>query len=493
MRTILILMDSLNRRFLKTYHSHAKGITPNIDRFSEDCVRFDNHFIGSAPCMPARRDIMTGRMNFLERNWGGIEPFDITLPEELRKNGVFTHIITDHAHYFETGGENYCQLFDTWDFQRGQEQDPWISKVNRPAIDQTSYGRKSAQHLLNYTAYSIAEEDYPTPRTFRSACQWVADNKGCQDFFLMVEAFDPHEPFEAPREYLDLYGDTYQGPEFNWPGYAPLTEPQEAVEHLKNSYLAALTMADKWLGKFIEALKENNLYEDTLILLTTDHGLMLGEHGYIAKNFMHAYNELSHLPLLVKMPDGKYKGQHRTQLTQNVDLMPTILEHHRISVPHRVRGRSLFSYIRNRAPSREQVIYGWFGRAVNVYDGRFTYFRAPKNKDNKPCHQYCGIPSTLGRYFGEDYAGEIEMGRFLSYTDYPVYKIPAKGEKDWWGDLKDVMESKLFDLQEDYEQNKPLVNEELEQKMCKKLMAGMKEAQAPEEQYERLGLTGGVV
>lgn len=88
MRTILILMDSLNRRFLKAYHSHAKGITPNIDRFSEDCVRFDNHFIGSAPCMPARRDIMTGRMNFLERNWGGIEPFDITLPEELRKNGV---------------------------------------------------------------------------------------------------------------------------------------------------------------------------------------------------------------------------------------------------------------------------------------------------------------------------------------------------------------------------------------------------------------------
>lgn len=51
MRTILILMDSLNRRFLKAYHSHAKGITPNIDRFSEDCVRFDNHFIGSAPCM----------------------------------------------------------------------------------------------------------------------------------------------------------------------------------------------------------------------------------------------------------------------------------------------------------------------------------------------------------------------------------------------------------------------------------------------------------
>ena len=101
MRTVLILMDTLNRRYLKTYDKNARGITPNIDKFAEESVIFENHFIGSAPCMPARRDIFTGRMQFLERGWGGIEPFDITLPEMLRKHKIFTHITTDHTHYFE--------------------------------------------------------------------------------------------------------------------------------------------------------------------------------------------------------------------------------------------------------------------------------------------------------------------------------------------------------------------------------------------------------
>lgn len=110
MRTILVLMDSLNRRFLKAYNPIGEGITPNIDAFSRESVIFDNHFIGSAPCMPARRDIMTGRMQFLERNWGGIEPFDITLPEELRKHGIFTHITTDHQHYFEIGASCIIQI-----------------------------------------------------------------------------------------------------------------------------------------------------------------------------------------------------------------------------------------------------------------------------------------------------------------------------------------------------------------------------------------------
>lgn len=85
MKTILVLMDTLNRRYLKTYDEKAKGITPNMDLFARDCAVYENHFIGSAPCMPARRDIFTGRMQFLERGWGGVEPFDITLPSLLRE------------------------------------------------------------------------------------------------------------------------------------------------------------------------------------------------------------------------------------------------------------------------------------------------------------------------------------------------------------------------------------------------------------------------
>ena len=488
MRTILILMDSVTRKFLKPYHRNGEGITPNIESFARDSVRFDNHFIGSAPCMPARRDILTGRTQFLERGWGGIEPFDITLPEVLRQNGVFSHITTDHSHYFEVGGENYCYQFNTWDYQRGQEGDAWISRVNQPAVDQEAYGRKSPQNVLNREVYGRSEEQYPSPKTFRSACKWIEDNKGCDDFFLMVETFDPHEPFETPREYHDLYQDDYHGREFNWSSYEPVKEPAEAVEHLRKSYLATLTMADRWLGKFLTTLKEQGMYEDTLIILTTDHGHMLGEHGYIGKNYMHAYNEVAHIPLFLKMPDGSCGGECRKQLTQNIDLMPTILNYHRCEVPERVKGKNLFSYILEEDPGRDEIIYGWFGRAVNVYDGRYTYFRAPGNSDNQPCYQYCGMPTTLGRYLGEEYADQMEMGRFLPYTRYPVYKIPVLSQADILGDISFVMESRLFDVEEDYAQEHPMDDEVQEELMCQKLIRAMEEADSPKWQYERLNL-----
>ncbi|MEF2877171.1 MAG: sulfatase [Blautia sp.] len=490
MRTVLILMDTLNRRYLKTYDKNARGITPNIDKFAEESVIFENHFIGSAPCMPARRDIFTGRMQFLERGWGGIEPFDITLPEMLRKHKIFTHITTDHTHYFEIGGENYCQLFDTWDYHRGQEFDTWVSKIRKPQIDREAYGKKSSQYLLNKTRF-LTEADYPTPKTFRSACQWAEENAECDDFFLMVESFDPHEPFDTPKEYLELYEKKYKGREFNWPSYEPVTEPAEAVKHLENCYLATMTMADRWLGKFIESLKKNNLYEDTLIILTTDHGHMLGEHGYTGKNFMHAYNELAHIPLMIKFPQNKFGKKRVTELTQNIDLMPTILGHHKCKIPDTVKGINLSELLQGNVKPREQVIYGWFGRAVNVYDGRYTYFRSPQNEKNQPCYQYFAMPSTVWRYFGNDYAQDLEMGRFLPYTDYPVYRLHVKRPEDYSGDISYVKKSLLFDIKSDYKQQIPIENPELEKEMCMKLIRGMKEAQSPKEQYERLGLQAG--
>ena len=74
---------------------------------------------------------------------------------------------------------------------------------------------------------------------------------------------------------------------------------------------------------------------------------------------------------------------------RNIDLMPTILQHHGCKIPERVKGMSLRDIAEDREKPREQVIYGWFGRAVNVYDGRYTYFRAPENRENSPLYQYC--------------------------------------------------------------------------------------------------------
>ena len=488
MRCVLILMDSLNRRALKAYNPDARGITPNLDVFVKDCIRFDNHYIGSAPCMPARRDLWTGRLGFLERGWGPVEAFDITFPMLLRKEGICTHIVTDHTHYFEIGGENYTYMFDTWQYERGQEFDAWISRVKKPVTDPDSYGKKSPQYLANKERFT-SDAEYPSPKTFRTAAKWAQENAGADNFFLQVESFDPHEPFDAPQEFHDLYGEPpYDGPEFNWSSYAPVTEPPEAVERLNNCYLATLSMADKWLGYFLQSLKDNDLYDDTMIILTTDHGHLLGEHGFTGKNLMHAYNELAHIPLFIKLPDGRRAGTREDFITQNIDLMPTILEHFGAEVPDRVQGHSVLRQIEEPSLRRDYALYGWFGRAVNLFDGRYTYFRGPASLENKPLNVYCSLPTTIWRYYGEEYADNMEMGRFLPYTNYPVYRIPVSKEVDISGPISFVAQNELYDLKTDYLQQHPLQDAQIEEMMCEKMRQAMRQADSPAEQFVRLGL-----
>ena len=122
MKTIFILCDTLNRRMLSAYGAgEDAAITPNIDRLARQSVVFDSHWCGSAPCMPARRDIMTGRLNFLEKPWGAMEPFDQSLQSILSgEKNVHTQMFADHAHYIICGGENYVKGFTAWEVNRGQ-------------------------------------------------------------------------------------------------------------------------------------------------------------------------------------------------------------------------------------------------------------------------------------------------------------------------------------------------------------------------------------
>ncbi|MBT3320610.1 MAG: sulfatase [Clostridia bacterium] len=496
MKLITVLLDSLNRHALTTYNKETWVKTPNIDRLSHESIVFDNHWIGSAPCMPARRDFFTGRMNFLERCWGPIEPFDITLQEVLRRNDIFCHVTTDHTHYVEPGGENYIQSFNTWEMHRGQEYDPWVSRVTPPSLPDEYYGQASKQYELNRAMFKT-EADYPTPKTFASACQWLKDNKDEDDYYLHVEGFDPHEPFDCPDEYLDLYDDDYCGLRYEWSGYAPVKEPQAATEHLRKRYAGTLTMTDRWVGKLIETLKDTGLWEDTLLIFTTDHGHLLGEHNWVGKNIMHFYNELSHIPLMIHMPGHKMAGKRVNAITQTIDIMPTILDFFNIEIPDSVQGKSLRGLIEGKDMKiRDDALFGMHGKAVNIFDGRYTYFRGPANENNEPCFNYCAMPITSWRFIGKNCMEKIEVGRFLDYTDYPVFKIPSneyskeqRKDLDWNPmDISHIIGCLLFDNKEDYKQQKPIKDLDLESIMIDKLIAAMEEFKAPKEQYERLGL-----
>ena len=124
MKVITILMDSLNRHCLGPYGNKFVK-TPNLDRFARKAAIFDSHFVGSLPCMPARRELMTGRKEFFWRGWGPLEPFDKPVAVEAKKLGAVTAMVTDHYHYWEQNAHGYLEHFDSVKTIRGHEHDMW--------------------------------------------------------------------------------------------------------------------------------------------------------------------------------------------------------------------------------------------------------------------------------------------------------------------------------------------------------------------------------
>lgn len=484
-------MDTLRKDYLQIYNPESKVSTPNLDNFSSDALVFDNHFIGSTPCMPARRDILTGRLNFLERSWGPVEPYDITFPKLLQNEGIFSHLTTDHTHYFRLGGEGYINQYTTWDFHRGQEGDPWNSKIRDPEwMPEQYYGKLRKQYQANRERWLNDEEKYPTPKTFNSACDWLEENQGEKEFFLQVEVFDPHEPFDVPDKYMKMYDNEYDGPYFETPNYGAVDVPEKAQEYIKRRYSALVTMTDVYFGKLIKKLKQLDMYEETLIIVTSDHGYFLGDRGLFGKNYMHNYNELASLPLMVKHPYKIKAGERTDELTQNIDIMPTVLDYYDLPIPEVVRGVSWKPIFDNQPRTKKVALYGAHGITVNITDGDYTYFRAP-NEENYPLFEYSAMPTTIRHYLGENNPEEIEYGRFLERTKYPVMKVPIKKAAilDGLGDVAHFTnESLLYDIKKDPQQQHPITNEELEKRYKKLLKEALINNEAPTEQCQRLNL-----
>ena len=501
MRTVLFLSDTFNRRFMRLYNESGLKL-PNVERLAERSAVFDNHWTGSAPCMPARRDIMTGRLNFLERHWGPIEAFDHTLPQMLKTAGVSTRMVTDHYHYLEIGGENYIQMFDSWEMIRGQEWDPWVSRLRENPIP-PHHGKMVPQYWYNRDEFKDDEAKYPSPQTIQSAANWLEQNHDRDDFFLWVEPFDPHEPFEVPEKYLEQVGDDYDGLLYMWPEYKRVNVDEKALRHVRNRHLALMLMTDHWLGKVLDVMDRHDMWKDTAFVFTTDHGYMLGEHGYMAKNYMPAYNEVFHIPLLMHLPGDEAAGKRVGALTQNIDILPTVTELHGVDAGARlnpIHGKSWLPLLRGQTASvRECAIYGYFGKQLNITDGRFTYFHSP-TAGNRPLNLYTSIPTDIREYFSVDRLldpDSIGMGCHLPWVKYPVYKIPADAFKPsddftlryaWLNDWE--MVDQLYDLQCDYSQNDNVVDRDPDtrRRMVEALRKALAAHDAPAEQFDRLRL-----
>ena len=228
MRLIYILFDSLNRHALGCYGGRQVA-TPHFDALAARSVLFDTHYVGSLPCMPARRDLHTGRLNFLHRAWGPLEPFDNSFPEILRGKGVYSHLVTDHYHYFEDGGAGYHGRYSSWEFFRGQEKDKWKGVVQPPferlraTYHPSQYdGSTDPNAAMPYyisREYIRSEAQFPIALCTEAALEFLDTNRRADDWVLHLECFDPHEPFFAARTLPRWVEDGLPGP---GAGLAPL-------------------------------------------------------------------------------------------------------------------------------------------------------------------------------------------------------------------------------------------------------------------------------
>jgi len=516
MRTLFVLFDSLNRLALGAYGGAAIR-TPNFDRFAQRSVTFDKHYAGSLPCMPARRDMHTGRLNFMHRPWGPLEPFDNSYAQLLSKHGTYSHLISDHLHYFENGGWGYANAFDSWDFIKGQEYDA-LEVMTRPPIERLrnqfdprhypmgefeegktiTRGNSSvdawrrSRHAIN-TEFMKSEDDFPTAKCFSRAFEFLKHNQDSDDWFLQLECFDPHEPFTAPERFREAYNSGYDGKILDWPLYEKVTNSTEEIAEIRGNYAALVAMCDEYFGRLLDWMDQNNAWENTALILTTDHGFLLGEHEWWAKNKMPYYEEISHIPLMIWHPDIKDRaGTRVNDLTQTTDLMPTILDFHGIDIPNEVTASSLQGQLKGKKGLRDQAIIGMFAGPICITDGQYSYYLYPADLNAPAPPIYTIMPSHMEKLFSIDELKSSQLSGALPFTKgSPLMRIEISldvGESgmscvaNWEGGPS------LYDLSIDPKQENPFDDTDIIRRLSSAISDELHLHNAPIEIFKHYGL-----
>ena len=362
---IVIVSDTLRTAQVGCYGNPDIN-TPNLDRFAETATRFTRAYPESLPTIPVRRALHTGRRAYPFRDyrpvkwdivylpgWQAIDNNEDTLAENLAAAGYQTGFVTDTLPYFAPGF-NFTRGFWQWEYIRGQQQDRWRSPFTVPDELLARYGDPAQfkqnmrqlvpMHLAN-TAHVHSEEDTSTARTFQWATDFLEDNRSGQPFYLMVDCFDPHEPWEAPEKYYRMYASHgYKGRRIVNCGYAPVEQlgyKPEEVADIKAHYCGLVTLVDAWFGRLMQKLDDLGLADNTAVLFISDHGTNFCENPrhVIGKPDYSMYPGLMHLPFLARIPGGK--AGTCDELVYNLDLTATVYDLAGIDSSDGLHGRTL--------------------------------------------------------------------------------------------------------------------------------------------------------
>ncbi|TFG05201.1 MAG: hypothetical protein EU539_09640 [Promethearchaeota archaeon] len=418
MKIFLILFDTLRKDHAGKTYGNEWIRTPHFDDFAKDAIVFDKAYAESLPTIPARRAIHTGIRTFpfthkkpelrtddpvKTPGWYPIPPQHIHMSEYLRSEAFTTAFITSAYHHFKPY-MNFHLGYDQWNFIRGHENDKLRAryragqselkkKIKEHSVSKDPAARTYQKYVLRPHFNNVQdrknEEDYFPAKTINTALEFVRDTIYVKNTFCFIDEFDPHEPWDPPLKYLNLYVDkNYKGRKIITPAYRQDIDYllDGELKYMRASYAGEVSMCDRWFGHFINELKQLELYDDSLIILTSDHGHSIGEHDATGKIPMFLYPELVDIPLMIKPPGG-LKGPKRVKNTYvyHHDILPTFFGFIEKEIPDALEGIDLSIFLdqKDQLLSERDYITCGFGIYTLYKDDNYALISSNDQEDQK--------------------------------------------------------------------------------------------------------------
>ncbi|MFR9708118.1 sulfatase [Paenibacillus sp. MB22_1] len=372
--------------------------TPNLDQLAASGTLFENAHCTHPLCMPSRATLLTGRYmhaHRLYRNGIPLSKQEQTIAHLLSKSGYATALI-GKAHFTPYKGDPkvnpesvqinngvapeecwaYWQRFEGpyYGFDHvqmsmghgdygmmGGHYGLWVHEQHPdkvPLFDQDIHGEPSDGVYRSWKS-AVPLEIHSSTWTTNKAIEFIKQNKD-RPFYAWIGYQEPHEPFNPPRPYCDMY-DPQEillpvGRDGEWG-----SEPPEHVQYYLNRgkwkdireekvreiiahYYGCVSMIDDCIGRLMKTLEEEGLADNTIIVFTSDHGEWLGDHGLWLKGAVHARG-LTRIPLMIKWPGTTVSGRRVSNVASLIDVMPTLLDAAGAEIPYGVQGTSLRSVL----------------------------------------------------------------------------------------------------------------------------------------------------
>ena len=374
MKNIILLITDTYRYDNLKGRSRFSIKTPQLDSFADErATSIEKFFTGSFPTIPHRTDLAQSVLGWPHYPWQAI---DESGPNHVAKiladSGYVTQLICDCPHLFKA---RFQLDFDAAYHNRGQEGDKFLLHLNDPieevmALEKTRRDAGFQGHTLGNIArwsnrYPRYEDETFISRTCRTAVRWLEENSNANPFFLWVDFFDLHEPWDPPEYLVKRHDPDYTGPPMIHPNYGPASDYTPAeLKNMQAHYAAEAELVDRMLGRLIQKIEDLQLWQESIVVITTDHGFSIGDHDRTGKtnthpedpNYWPIYPEVGHIPFMIA-GSGIPAGRSLNLIAQPIDILPTLCELAGATVnpPQPFKGLSFAGAVRDSGETHRDI------------------------------------------------------------------------------------------------------------------------------------------